>query len=164
VSAWQKFDPDRGVKFDTYANYWIRARLWLAVVSLGYPVRYPREVMKSVRSIGDKIPFGSSFDQPIRGTDISYSEVITDEEQTEPMLAAERAALSDMLSEVMNDVLSQREADILRQCACDETPMAELGRKHGISRERTRQLYERSLQRVRTSPRAAKLLEFLEAS
>ena len=42
VKAVDRFDPNEGVRFSTYANYWVRAEIQTAMSSEGGPVRVPR--------------------------------------------------------------------------------------------------------------------------
>lgn len=42
VKAVDRFDPNEGVRFSTYASYWVRAEIQTAMSSEGGPVRVPR--------------------------------------------------------------------------------------------------------------------------
>ncbi len=164
--AHQRFDPERGVKFETYAGHWVRQRLYQAVAEQSFPVRYPSTSYRRLRSANGRVEHGVSLDAE-RGGENGRSYTMGEQlvnadgmlQDEEAMLAAMEELTRDLVTSVCND----READIFIQCGQGEA-LASAARRHGISRERARQLYERSLERVRKSPRLHELAEFLEAS
>jgi len=77
----------------------------------------------------------------------------------------EQALLATSLKEDVGSVLaglSDRDASVLRdrfgiagrECAS----LLEIGRKHGLSKERVRQIEKRALRRIRTAPAALQLV------
>jgi RNA polymerase sigma factor for flagellar operon FliA len=167
--SWHKFDPTRGVQFQTFANYRVKARLWLAVMANGYPVKYPREAFREMTVEHRSVPFGSSLDATPgngSGSDTPMRERIADESVVNPDDYADIRALARVMNDVLSYTLDERELDIVTQYGVYgyDVPMAELGRKHRISRERVRQIYERCIDRLRKSDRAEVLLEWMVAS
>jgi len=53
VEAALRFDPGRGVKFVTYADWWIRKAILMAVEEQAGPVRLPRYRLEQLRAIHD---------------------------------------------------------------------------------------------------------------
>lgn len=51
MHAVDKFDPERGVRFATYAAWWISERIELAVMNQARLVRLPVHIIKALRAI-----------------------------------------------------------------------------------------------------------------
>lgn len=193
--AIQKFDNTRGNRFITYAGFWVRAYMIIAVKEHYQGKRSPgsgyvamREIRKQtrlysnlygrcptieelsnmtsikksiiVRTLNCDKPMPSiglvRDDDNLLGWQLNY-EIIADTETPSPAeLIEEREkrefiqSVEAELREVLKKSISlERDIDITFAHLLDDVEMAELGRKHNISRERVRQIKERSIRILR---------------
>ena len=51
MQATERFDPDRGFRFSTYATHWIRQAIGRAIDNKGKSIRLPAHVSQSIRKI-----------------------------------------------------------------------------------------------------------------
>jgi len=204
VTALQRFDPDRGARFGTYAKHWIRAYILAHVIRCSNMLggnsgllrsqvffKLRRERARIVAIFGEGDAADDALAQRMNmsierlrnllgrldARPVSLDAHIHREshERTVDTLAAsgdpEEFYFRDQRRDIANAAvatalldLDARERFIAEQRlmapASEELSLAELGRRMGISRERARQLEERTLEKLRRS-RAIKRNSFL---
>lgn len=124
--AARRFDPERGVRFFTYAEHWVAQRIRLAVKAHG------RHCL-------------CSLDAP------AY---LDDNETTiKDLLPDEKAMPDDVVSErqveLMLSCLTVREREIIVLRFWDDIDLDEIGRRLGVSGCRVQQIMTRSLSKMR---------------
>jgi RNA polymerase sigma-32 factor len=204
VTALQRFDPERGVRFATYAKHWVRAYILACVIRsanmLGGNSGLVRsQVFFKLRRERARITAlfgqGAAADEALaqrmsvsverlqrllgrldsRSVPLDAPTYRESPERSVELLAAtgdpEQLYFHDQRRDVANAAvaaalkdLDPRERFIAEQrlmaAPADELSLAELGRRMGISRERARQIEERTLQKLRRS-RAIRRNSFL---
>ncbi len=153
MRAAEKFDPQAGTRFLTYATWWIRA----------YIGRYLQGARSSVRARGGTVAQPDvSLDRPIgEDEDADYLERIEDEGPgpEDTCLSAEGdREVRDALNEVRKGI-GELGWEIVHNRLQKDSPntLEEIGNRWGISRERvrqvevkTKQLLHRHLERLET--------------
>ena len=190
IRAAERFDPERGIHFISYAVWWIRQAILKAIQESGRPIRIPRSRVGELSRIEALRREGlmQNGSEPRLGQ-IAGALVLKEEELARLLQAAQGtlsldgpagdladaqpfgACLEDRSVAKPEEVLvgaslheeldwalarlSDREACILRDrfglAGRDRISLLEAGRKHGLSRERVRQIEKKALRKIRAS-------------
>ena len=141
VRAADRFDPDRGVRFISYAHFWVRRAMIQALTRQDSPTP-PGEPARRPLSLDDVAP----------GRACTLAELLPDERASEPGARVVRDRLRDAIEASLSD-LPPREREVLRRYFGlgfdDAQTLSEISVDLGVSRERVRQLKERGLSRLR---------------
>lgn len=174
VRAAERFDERHGVRFVTYAAWWVRQAI-LAALSAAGPRTSPardrngRPRTGVVREAGSgrrrarRVRFVSLDDPGPGRRDGALEERVPDPGADDPGSSVERRALRDLLDAGLA-FLPEREERVLRgYFGLDGRParsLERLGRELGVSGERVRQLKDRALDRLRAAPQRDALEDF----
>ena len=182
IHAVETFDPARGVKFISYAVWWIRSHITKALNEKGYMIRLPANQYFRLRKALQAERNGRLQEEDLRiirqlsqgcaslhagqpGTGRPWSDVLGDASAAEPDTQAE-LALGEGLVERFLDGLPDREGRIMRRTfgIGSENPVTlkEAGQVLGLSAERVRQIRTHALQRMRQDDAYAPLRDRYE--
>lgn len=152
MQAVARFDPGRGVRFASYATFWIRAHVLKHVMDSARLVRVGRSRADRRNFFRGEVPPAELSLDLVRGDGegARLRDDVADERCASPDRALERAQLASLLARqvrTLAGLLAPREAAILRERLLAEElrPLEELAARFAVSRERVRQI-ERSLE------------------
>lgn len=171
VRAIESFDHSRGLKFISYAVWWIKAYITRAINENGSLIRLPanqhlrvRKALKELAKKGQELPEdireliqlgerGVSFDSPLKSdTKTTFSEVLADPKVISPEAESEIVNIEGLTRDLLGQ-LPDREAKVIAGIfgINQEAPqtLREVGESMGISHERVRQLRDQALRRIR---------------
>src|SRR5215475_13789897 len=177
LTAARKFDPDQGVKFISYAVWWIRQAILAALARQGrtvrvplnrtadlsrivHPAEYLRQTLRhepTPEEIADATKLSLEVVQSLAALldpdgDRSLIERFIAEDLPDTEDQAMDRFLSDEIEQALN-TLQRRDAKVLRlYFGLDggrEHTLEEIGGMLGVTRERVRQLRDRALKRLR---------------
>ena len=182
IKAAQKFDETRGFKFISYAVWWIRQSILQAIAEQSRIVRLPLNQVGSLNKINHEInKFEQEFQRQPSVAELADATNIEPEKIAQSMMAdghhlsidapfqdGEDNCMLDVMAQELNQVLSkvlkEREIKIIRYCfgiGCHEKGLEEIGDELKLTRERVRQIREKSITKLRDSGNAKILMKYL---
>lgn len=183
MKAVDRYDPDLGNKFSTYAVYWIKesirnevrahSRTIRVSVSAQRKVQAARsalrqdpdnpELHEKLQALESRIPSTCSLDMSVNEDGKTLGEIYADPKAVDPAEAVGRDELLTELYEFM-DQLDPRLRDIIQSRfgfnGDEPCSLNDIGDRFGVTRERIRQLQNRGFARLRELFRSREKIVF----
>ena len=106
-----------------------------------------------------------SIDAPFSDDDTnSMSDMLASDDDSRTDKGVDFESMASDLDDVLKKVLKDRELKIVKQCfgiGCHEKGLEEIGAEMGLTRERVRQIREKSIEKIRQSGNARILMKYL---
>ena len=189
MKAAEKFEPDRGFRFSTYATWWIRQSITRAIADQGRVIRIPVHLVESINRVKkttgellrkngreptaeeiavrlDMEPDPISLETPVgEEEDAHLEDFIQDEEAGVPVDEAGRELLRRELENVLKSLTPREERVLTLRFGLEDgqaRTLEELGKEFNVTRERIRQIEAKALRKLRHPSRAKRLRDYLE--
>ena len=181
MKAAEKFEPERGFKFSTYATWWIRQSITRAIADQGRTIRIPVHLVENINRV--KKTAGELLRKNGREPTVEEIAVQLDlepdrvrellqlaqepvsQEAGVPVDEAGRQLLRRELMNVLKSLTPREERVIALRFGLEDgrsRTLEELGREFNVTRERVRQIEAKALRKLRHPSRAKRLRDYLD--
>lgn len=198
LKAAERFDPNRGFRFISYAVWWVRQSIMQAIVNNGRIIRLPQNqfsicslVSRESQAFSQLEGRKPTTEELMTLTGLTESQILLAQksdkrtgsldaplgEDSDTMIVdtltgdfdapdknVDKGTLSEMLIAYLNKVLRKRDTEVLCRCfGIGKQPqeLETIATDMGLSRERVRQIREKSIDKLRTLPGMRQFRQFI---
>jgi len=163
MEAALRFDPGRGIRFISYAAWWVRKSILTAITHHGSAVRIPTYQFKKAAAGGGAAPPPSarhrtiSLDQPAAGeSSLSAADALPDPGASDPEMEVARREHARLLIRLWAELEPREQEVLIRRFGLGGDPqrtLGQVGADLGLSRERVRQIQSGAIVKLKAAAR-----------
>ncbi len=178
MHAIEKFDPERGFRFSSYASWWIKQSMERAIMNQARTIRLPVHKLKELnayfrtdRTLSQQMDHEPTsqeisstlgladkmlsrlleLNETVSSMD-SQKELITDDQAPNPALVYAEQDLNHLLNNFL-DILTKKQKEVITRRyglrSYPQSTLDEIANELGLSKERVRQIQVEALARLR---------------